>query len=434
MQAFLRYVLSLSALATLIVSVEAYGQAPGAASPTSLGVDVALPPAYESTISSLGALATAGSAALKTSRADARRLAVRTALSKKLLAAVGPITTITLDKADTDAMLGEIGILCSPRQSYISNSVSLNYLNTLVQSVDSLGTKTAAPTDILSALKLLLASSSYAIVDKVKVDAASVQALAATTLSTCEGDLKSYEIDYYGAKIVAPGQPVPAAAPAPVAAIDTFSFLGPLGNLIDTFLSILQPVLINASQLVDEERRRSAIETALGDPATHEKIQNTGKQIAGVVDSFAAASRHKLVGSFVEQLVAIRETSIDLSNVADCKTLALSTRLPSGAPNASFIGCWSAAWAKLQPQVDNLNTIGDGYDAIADTGGVNAQKLLGTILADYDKIKNGATDAQNLTVFANDVGEFIAFANAIANAASKSNIASLKSAAAAVVK
>ena len=434
MYAFHRYISPLSALATLIVSVHAYGQTPGAASSASLGVKVTLPPAYESTISSLAALATAGSVALRTYRADARRLAVRTALSKKLLVAGPTITTITLDKTDAGATLGEIAILCNPRVSYINNSVSLNYLNTLVQNVDALGVKAAAPTDILNALKLLFASSSYAIVDKVKVDGDSLKILAATTLSACEADLKSYEFDYYGAKIVGAVQPAAAAAPAAAVTIDTFSFLGPFGNLIDTFLSILQPILITSSQLVDEERRRDAIQTAFGDPSTHEKIQNTGRQLAGAVDGFAAASRHKLVGSFVEQLVAIREMSIDLSNVADCKSLAPSSRLASGAPNASYIGCWSAAWAKLQPQVDNLDTIGDNYDAVADAGGVNAQKLLGTILADYDKIRNGATDAQNLAIFANDIGEFIAFANAIANVASKSNITALKSAGTAVSK
>jgi hypothetical protein len=428
-----RYVVPLSALATLIAAAHAYGQAPGAAGPTSLGVTVALPPAYESTISSLGALATAGLAALKTYRGDARRLAVRTALSKKLLAAGPAITSITLDKANTDTTLGEVAILCGPRQSHIVDSVSLNYLNTLVQNVDALGAKAAPPTDIPSALKLLFASSSYAIVDKVKVDDNSVKVLAATTQSACEADLKSYETDFYGAKIVSPDQPVAAAAPAPAAAVDTFAFLGPFGNLIDTFLSVLQPVLINASQIVDEQRRRDAIETALGDPSTHDKIQKTGKQLAGAVDSFAAASRHKLVGSFMEQLVAIRELSINLNNVDDCKSLA-TTRLPSGAPNASFIGCSNAAWAKLQPLVDNLNSIGDSYDSIADAGGVNAQKLLGTILADYDKIKKGAADARNLAVFAKDIGEFIAFANAVANAASKTNIAALKSAAAAAGK
>lgn len=424
MYTFRRHVLPMSALATLVMSVHAYGQTPGAASPTSLGVSVALPPAYESMIASLGALATAGSAALKTSRADARRLAVRTALSKTLLAAGSKVTTITLDKADTDATLGEIAILCSTRQSYINNSVSLNYLNTFVQNVDALGAKAAAPTDILGALKLLFASSSYAIVDKVKVDDSTVKALAATTLSNCEIDLKSYETDYYGGD-----KPAPAAA-----TVDTFAFLGPFGNLIDTFLSILQPVLINASQLVDEERRRKAIESALTDTATRKKIETTGKQIAVAVDNFADVSRHKLVGSFVEQLVAIRHMPIDLSKVTDCENVTPSKPLASGAPNGSFIGCWSAAWAKLQPQVDSLNTIGDNYDAIADAGGAKARKLLGIILDDYDTIANGATDAQNLTVFANDIGEFIAFANAVANAASKSNIAALKSAAAAVIK
>jgi hypothetical protein len=55
-------------------------------------------------------------------------------------------------------------------------------------------------------------------------------------------------------------------------------------------------------------------------------------------------------------------------------------------------------------------------------------------LADYKLISKGATAFQNLTIFAADVTEFITFANAVAAAASQSNINTLKKETAQVTK
>ena len=422
-------------MAALVLSIHANAQsADQTATPTTtktLGV-TRLPPVYEPTISSLSALATSAGTALKTYRSDMRALAVRTALSKYLLSAGQIVTTINLNKADKDPALGENALLCIPRQSYAGSSVSLNYLNNLVQNINAVSSPAAAPTDIAGALKLLFASSGYAITDKVKVDPASVKALEASVLANCTADLIGYAKDYYGVDM--PVAPQPAAAPMAAAAVatgvDTFAFLGPVGTLIDTFLSILQPILIDASKIVDQARRQEAIQTALAQ--NQDKIKTTGEQLATAVDNYAVATRHGLAGLFVEQLVTIREISVDLSSVADCKKIAPTSRLPSGAPDAAFIGCWSAAWAKLKPQVDTLNTIGDNYDSLADAGDVSASKLFATILANYTKIKNG--QAPVTYNFLNEMTEFIAFANDIANAASKSNVAALKAAATAATK
>ncbi len=427
--------LLLGVVGALIVSAQAHGQ-PAPSTATSLGVSLALPEAYESTISALSALATSGAAALKTSRANARSLAIRAALAKTLLASGPTVTSIVLDKDNQDPTLGEVSLLCVPRQNYVSRSIALNYINTLVQNISAVSAKPAAPNDIAGAIKLLLATSNYAIADAVKVDPASTANLTAASLSSCKQDLSAYEQDYYGAttRAAAPNV-VPAAVPAEAAPIDTFAFLGPIGSLIDTFLSILQPVLIDASQAVDQSRRQTAITTALGDPDIQSKIAATGRQLATSINAYARASKHNQVGLFVEQLVAIRATTIDLSNVAECKGLAPSTRLPSDAPNAAFVSCWHAAWTKLQPLVESLNGVADSYDTLADsTGNIDAQKLVGTILADYAQIKSGANAPQDLAVFANDVTEFITFANAVANAVSSGNIGALKSAATVVLK
>lgn len=394
----------------------------------SLSVPVALPPAYESTISSIGALATVGAVALESNRSNRRMMKVRAALTRKLLASPPPVASIALDKTGSDPSLEDIGMLCEPRKAYVADMVALNYLDTLVKNVDTLGAKTTPPSDILSALKLLIATGSYSVVDKVKVDSATVNELSAKAYSRCLADVQAYEKAYYGVAIKPPAESTEAATPP---SIDAFAFLGPIGSLIDTFLSILQPVLINASQIVDEERRRAAIEAALSDKDIHQKISTTGKQLANAVQEFASASKYRLVGQFVEQLIYIRDINIDLSKVDECKSFGTSAA-KSGAPNAAFVRCWRAAWEVFDPQVVQLNKIGKAYDDLADSSGVDAPKLLSTILADYDEMKKGANSASNLQVFAADVGQFIALSRAIVNAASSANISALKSEVAAI--
>jgi hypothetical protein len=419
-------VASASVLAAVVLSVPARADEP---LPT-----VVLPPAYESIVASAGALATSGAAALNSYRSDTRTAAIRTALTKALLG-LGAETTITLGKPDADALIGETALLCTVRGSYTGSVADLNYLTSLVQKLNAVSKPAPAPTDIIGALKLLFATANYSISDDVQVKSpATSQAKAATI---CETDLKSYDIDYYGAAAGGLPAPQPAAAtvtpPTPASAPGvSFAFLGPIGSLIDTFVAILQPVLIDASTIVDQARRRAVVEQALKDPKIHPKIAHSGKQLALAVDGFAVSSRRRLAGSFVEQLVALRATPIDLSKEPECKNLAGSTRLPSGAPSAAFVTCWKAAWSHLQDATSKLATTADSYDTLADAGDVNAQKLFGTILADYDLISTGQADASN--VFWNDVTQFITFANAISTAASKTNIATLQKELAAVSK
>jgi hypothetical protein len=163
-----------------------------------------------------------------------------------------------------------------------------------------------------------------------------------------------------------------------------------------------------------------------------QKIHDTSEQLASEVDTFALNQRRELAGSFVEQLVAIREKPIDLSKMPECQGLQDQPHLSSGAPSAAFISCWRASWAQLEPQVTNLLKTGDDYDAVADAGNVTAEKKIGTILADYAKIHAGKADASD--VFSNDVTQFVAFLNAISNAASNTNISNLKKAISTVYK
>ena len=322
-------------------------------------------------------------------------------------------------------------MLCSPRAAYASEQLYQSYLNTLVQNIDAVSNKVVADSTILDALKLLFATSSYTITDTVGVDQKTVADVGAKNKAACEADVKGYAKDYYGVDMAA-GAHTEAAAPAAVggAGID-LSFFGPFGTLLTTFIGAIQPVLIQAASAVDQQHREQAIQTALVD--NEPRVAEAGEQLANAIDGYVAATRHRLAGGFVEQLVSIRTTPIDLSKVETCKTVKVENRLPSGAPDPAFIGCWSAAWAKLQPQVDKLNTLGDNYDAFVDAGTKPASQQFATIMANYKKIQAGDTAIPITHVF-DEITQFINFANAVSSAASKSNIDKSKSEGAAVEK
>jgi hypothetical protein len=434
-------ILPATALAAYVLATTANAQsplpapAPPAPAPTtSLGVSIALPQPIESTVATITALTTSGAAALKTYKSDARTLTIHLALSKAILSAGASVTTINLGKADADASLGAIALLCTPRQNYMTNSVYLNYLSTLVQNINAVSAKPAQATDIISALTLLMANANYTVADdNVKIDSTSLSALMTMTLKNCQTDLNSYAVDYYGMQIHTGPAAAAAAAAPPAGGVDTFAFLGPIGTLIDTFLTILQPVLTQAANAVDAERRQEAIDAVMKDAATQSKINTAGLQLADAVDKYAASSRHIATGQFVEQLVSIRDMTIDLSGVADCTHLTAPPTPPNAVPNAAFIGCFSAAWSKLQTPVANLVTLGNSYDTLADANAISAKSLFNTIMANWAHIASGDT-SYNSTYFLQEITQFITFAQAVAAAASQNNLSALKSAAAAVSK
>jgi hypothetical protein len=292
----------LAMLAALAVLMAQSGRAAdNSATPVStqtLGATVNLPPLYEPTIQSIGALAASGATSLKTFRSEARTQSIRAALSKALLGS--PPSTITLDKANTDQALGEVAILCTPRAAYAEKQLYQNYLNTLVQNIDAISSKTTQDSTILGALKLLFASSGYSITDAIGVDSKAVADAANKNKAACEADLKSYAPDYYGVDM--PERAPTAALTAAAGGVVDLSFLGPVGTLITTFLEVIQPVLTQAASAVDQQRRDEAIQTALVD--NEPKIAEAGEQLADQIDGYLGATRHRLAGAFVEQFVS----------------------------------------------------------------------------------------------------------------------------------
>jgi hypothetical protein len=192
------------------------------------------------------------------------------------------------------------------------------------------------------------------------------------------------------------------------------NFLGPIGMMMNSFLSIVEPIFINAATIVDEQKREDVIVTTLNDD--RDKIDSASKQLAVEIDNLALGQRRSLAGSFVEQLVAIREKPIDLTKIPECQSFAGKPRLPSGAPSASFIACWKGSWAQIDSDVTNLVKTGDQYDALADAGNATGRKQIGVILADYKLISEGKADASS--VYWDAVTQFVSFANSVSNAAS----------------
>ena len=114
-----------------------------------------------SIIASAASLVTNGNAAVeKSERSDARLTVFRAALSKKILSN-STDNSITLDDTHSDQSLEDIALLCNIRHDYVKEVADLNYLGSLVQNLNEISKPAPAPTDLASAFKLLLATSSY---------------------------------------------------------------------------------------------------------------------------------------------------------------------------------------------------------------------------------------------------------------------------------
>jgi hypothetical protein len=113
--------------------------------------NVTLPKPYDSIIAAAGSLVASATTTSKAARADARTLAIKAALTRKLSSAFDPKNTLYLDEANADTSLGEEALLCDVRLKYISRSISLNYLGSLVRKLSDVSKPATPPKDIISA-------------------------------------------------------------------------------------------------------------------------------------------------------------------------------------------------------------------------------------------------------------------------------------------
>jgi hypothetical protein len=394
-----------------------------------------LPAPYQSIIQTLQTMTTNGASALKTYRGEQRTLPIRAALTKGVLSySMSPLvltsynTDIQLDKTtfpwikdDKLPSIGETNLLCFTRQDYLDDQLSISYLTALNQRITALDTVVPTPTDLLGSLRLLFAQASLDSTVKMQ-DPPNAAKLKAADFQSCKDDLSDYDHLYYQQNI------------GKTSATGRFLFLAALPVLLgaaeafyNSFITIATPV---AKQLADDKtqlQRVDEIEAILKDPKTVEAIKTTGSELAGAIDDYATQSRRQQAGAFVEQLIQIQTMTIDVSKTSQCKAnLASQQPLPSGAPSADFINCWRAAWDQLAKPVANLVSIGDSYDALADTSSVKASTTFGKILEKYEAFnKNPKSTSQDAQSLLQDLGQLIVLGNAVVTAASKSNTSTL---------
>jgi len=380
--------------------------------------DVPLPTAYKSLVVSAGAITTSANELLQIERAATRLQRIRKSLTSEILShKFGD--KISLADASLDAELEEQAMLCNVRADHLITTVRYNYLSSVVTQIQEISKATPA-TDLASALKGLFAS--YA----VKATAASmsdqaIKTLQARTRARCQTDIRSFDTAYYGASIKVPVAAT-AAPEAPAAALPGLDFLGPIGALVDTVLGVVTPVIVEAANLVDEGKRAQAVKDFLSNPKNQNALKHAGHELARAISIYTLDKRRKLAGSFVEGLVAVRHTEIDLGKLDACKGLndEKFTRSKSGAPSVSFMLCWRAAWTKLESTITAMLKTAEDYDQLADAGDTDtALRAYDVITADLDAIRDN--EISDPTAFWQYVTQLVSFANTLDTAFSPAN-------------
>ncbi|MCK1285414.1 hypothetical protein IVB41_15950 [Bradyrhizobium sp. 44] len=398
--------------------------------------DLPLPQAYKSLLVSAGAITGSSQELIQLERSVQRLQALRTALTIQLLNHNYGDTITIADAVDANfqtqlksrqgldvPVLTQDAILCAPRTSHIQAVAQFNFLNAVVSKIQELS-KPAAATDLASALKAVLSSYSLSAADVSLASKDAIDALKNRQQKRCSSDIANFDASYYGVRIedlsVAAAGAAPSAGGAE-AALPALSFLGPIGVLIDTIVGIVTPVIIEASNLVDEAKREEAIRKFLSDTDNQNALQTSGRELARLIDRYTLAKRLRSSGAFVEALEAAKATQINLGKLDECKGFDRKFDRVSGSPpNAAFILCWRAAWQKLEPTVTSALKLADDYDRLADAGDTaTAYTTYLNITKDLGAIRDNSVTNPNL--FWRYVTQLVGFANTVQTAFSVDN-------------
>jgi hypothetical protein len=414
---FAACVLVISVMQMIGQSVAAPGEESATAAAGDTPTKLPLPAPYESLIVSLGALASSAEAEQKTARAGARLALIRTSLTEKLLdKSLG--SSVIIDENGTNTALSAKAMLCDMRKDYVVGNLDVNYLSSLVSQLTEISKPAPKPDDLISAIKLMLANSSFKVSARAKGQAETK--IKDQLDNICNGDLRNFDKAYYGTNIKFGGEIFQEEAADE--ALIPLTFLGPFGTLASAILAVIEPIFIDASTIIDEQKREAAIIKALNDDRS--KIESYSKNLALALDNYATTQRRNLAGQFNETLVRIQSQAIDLSKEDSCHKMADAKRLADGEPSIQFVRCWHTAWLQIQPMVTNLVKVGDDYDALADVGIQKSSGQLDTILKAYQQISSGSYVPTD--VFWDDITQFIGLVNAIKSAASASNIKNIE--------
>jgi hypothetical protein len=380
--------------------------------------ELALPEAYKSIVTSTSALSSSATELVRLERTTLRLQRIRTALTAKLLVANFG------DKFSINDLIEEQDLLCGARANHISTVARYNYVNAVTSQIEEIS-KPSSATDILSAIKIVLASYSVDVSDR-SLSATSISQLKNIITTRCQTDIRGFDKAYYGTAITGAqaGQPTPPAeAPSGTEALPSLAFLGPFGALIDTVLGIITPVLTEAANIVDQSKRKQAIEDFLSDQNNQNSLRSAGQELAQAVSDYTWATRLKSAGAFVEGVMVIRKSEIDLARLDSCKdpNNEKFVRSASGAPSARFVLCWRAAWGQLESTVASTLKAAEDYDELADAGdSATALTAFRRIDTEFTAISRGnsVNDPQAFWQF---VLQIVSFANTLQTAFSQDN-------------
>jgi hypothetical protein len=380
------------------------------------GDDVSIGAPYKAVVTGASGAASAATELLQMDRAADRLPQIKKIVTAHILKAKSGETFLLTDLPD------EREFLCGARGRHLITVARANYLTSIASQAGAIS-KRDAPTDLFSALKLFFAT--YSIDDSDNTLGSSKQrALQEGVTAQCEADIRGFDKAYYGQAIPLPPAPAsPSGLPQPEA-IPSLSGLGPVGVAADTIIGIVTPVAIELSSLIDEGKRREAIQKFLRDDTKRARLAEAGRELAAAVSAYTWDKRLAQTGIVVERLTNLRSKGpLDLAKFEQCKdpTNTRLVRSESGAPSRQFMSCWSAVWETLEPSVTALLKSANSYDQLADAGDTNnAKDMYAKIASGFKKIGDGENAADMADIW-KSASQLIHFAETLRAAFSEEN-------------
>lgn len=377
-----------------------------------------LPPGADAFVASANALAKSADERVDLGRAKARLMQIKLALTQQLLLPTPPVKSQLIS-------LDEVKVLCDVLRQHLDVASGRNYIQAIGSQIESIG-KPSQIENILDAVRTLFKSQSLDIQGPVSTKAQLDAAIKVQT-ERCASDIKAAAESFYGLKIAPPAASAANDEVRPEAAAEVF--LGEFSTLINVFVEIVTPVIVEGAKIVDEQRRREAVRSFLAKESNRIRITAVGGKLADEIYRYTLNKRRSLAGSVLERIAAIRETEIDLSKIDACKELMakrFETR-PSGAPSDEFVNCWRHSFSKLEASVASLLKVAQEYDELADAGATDtAKKQFAELSEALQAISEGSvTNPDQLWKLAT---RLIAFATKIEASMSKENRAKMESA------
>ena len=254
---------------------------------------------------------------------------------------VGELSGIKLDT---------IPLVCDAREDYVAVAVHQAYISSVATELKK--TATTAKIDGLTSAVLTLFKTYSVDVTSTPQKLKAAQTLA---LNNCKKDFSVYADSYYNY----------AFRPAPVGFED---ILSPFSSLVKLVIDIITPVAEAGAKLVDDAKRKAAIQKYLEKREVREQIIKSAKRINAELSSTLNSRRYQQLGEFVDQAVALSDVKFDLTKETSCKAAFNGDNLiiVNDRPSDHFVKCMTAVSATYTDKIAALLLAADDYDRLAD--------------------------------------------------------------------